>query len=87
MLFTIHSPLGFEAPTTDKDGWLIISNFHGTINMDVRVNGAGTENMYWTNDGYYMKVNDSGYAVEKIENHVGYNDPNYFMSVRLIKKN
>lgn len=82
-----HSPLGFEAPTTDKDGWLIISNFHGTINMDVRVFGAGTENMYWTNDGYYMKVNDSGYAVEKIENHVGYNDPNYFMSVRLIKKN
>ena len=55
--------------------------------MDVRVFGAGTENMYWTNDGYYMKVNDSGYAVEKIENHVGYNDPNYFMSVRLIKKN
>lgn len=34
MLFTIHSPLGFEAPTTDKDGWLIISNFHGNINND-----------------------------------------------------
>ncbi len=82
-----HSPLGFEAPTTDKDGWLIISNFHGTINMDVRVFGAGTENMYWTNDGYYMKVNDSGYAVEPIADNSGYKDPPYFMSVRLIKKN
>lgn len=82
-----HSPLGYEAPTSEKDGWLMITNFHGTINMDIKYYDGGIENKYWTNDGYHLRVNDSGIAVEEIEDNSGYNDPIYFMSVRLIKKN
>ena len=81
-----HSPLGYEAPVSDKDGWLMITLFHPTL-LDIKINGGGVENMYWTNDGYHMKVNDSGYAVEPIADNSGYKDPAYFMSVRLIKKN
>ena len=60
--------------------------FHPAV-LDIKINDGGVENMYWTNDGYYMKVNDSGYAVEPIADNSGYKDPPYFMSVRLIKKN
>lgn len=82
-----HTPLGYEAPTSDTDGWLMITNFHGTIVMEVMYHDGGIENKYWTNDGYHLRVSDTGYAVEKIEDNSGYHDPIYFMSVRLIKKN
>lgn len=82
-----HSPLGYEAPTSEKDGWLLITLFHGNINMEIKYYDGGVENKYWTNDGYHLRVNDSGFAVEEISDNSGYKDPNNFMSVRLIKKN
>lgn len=81
-----HSPLGYEAPTTAKDGWLIITYFHSTF-LEIKYYDGGIENKYWTNDGYHLRINDSGFAVEPIEDNSGYKDPIYFMSVRLIKKN
>ncbi|WP_339116979.1 MAC/perforin domain-containing protein [Petrimonas sp.] len=82
-----HSPLGYEAPTSEKDGWLQIALFYGHRVLEIEYHGFGKENKYWTNDGYHVRMNDSGFAVEAVEDNSGYNDPIYFMSVRLIKKN
>lgn len=85
-----HSPLGYEAPTSEFDGWINIDLYViSSLNMFLYYHFGGLENRYWTNDGYHVRINDSGFAVETIEDNSRdyYKDPSCFFSVRLIKKN
>ena len=85
-----HSPLGYEAPTSEFDGWINIDLYViSSLNMFLYYHFGGLENRYWTNDGYHVRINNSGFAVETIEDNSSdyYKDPSCFFSVRLIKKN
>jgi hypothetical protein len=85
-----HSPLGYEAPTSEDDGWINIDTYETSDSkMFLYYHYGGKENRYWTNDGYHVRVNDSGFAVETIDDNSRdyYKDPSCFLSVRLIKKN
>jgi hypothetical protein len=85
-----HSPLGYEAPVTKDDGWINIDLYAlASSVIFLHYNYGGNENRYWTNDGYHVRINNSGFAVEAIEGNSSdyYEDPACFLSVRLIKKN
>lgn len=83
-----NAPLGYEAPTSEHDGWIKIIRGAGNW-VDIQYYYGGKENGYWTNDGYHVKMNDSGFAVEPIDDISieDFKDPFCYLSVRLIKKN
>ena len=82
-----HSPLGYEAPNSASDGWIKIIGAAPGNNMVIQYYDGGKENEYWANDGKNVRINDSGFAIETLEEDSFLKDPECFLSVRLIKKN